>query len=350
MVKVPASSVSSPAVVAKPGSVVVPPSRLGVVRGARKVSTLADLAILQVISDDEEVEEEEKEASEGSRDHRGSGSSSSSGSRSSDDGGGDDDNDEDVEDSRTPRNVDSMELGLEGGLAKEDREVVSRAEDAGVMPCRRHVHIMCDGRDIPTDENEDEGFVGKRPLGDADRGSLQHFAIACGFDEPDIELFTSLDLRGCRLIGTDEEHQFMASMYRRIYMPEVELMLSNESIDHLIEDLEVIGMRAIMLARAARRHHGHVETELLERVKKLEKSKEGLSTANKELKAKIESLEALIAKNKGLVDEAQELLNRNIDLHSELNDKGEKLEEAENFCKKAEVARKKAEELAETNA
>lgn len=43
--------------------------------------------------------------------------------------------------------------------------------------------------------------------------------------------------------------------------------------------------------------------------------------------------------NKGMVDEAQGLLNRNIDLRTELKDKGEKLKEAED-------SRKKAKELA----
>lgn len=45
-------------------------------------------------------------------------------------------------------------------------------------------------------------------------------------------------------------------------MPEVEFMLSNESMDDLSTDLEVTGIRAIMLAWAACLHHGHVETKL----------------------------------------------------------------------------------------
>lgn len=47
-------------------------------------------------------------------------------------------------------------------------------------------------------------------------------------------------------------------MHHRICMPEVELMLSNESFDHLTEDFEVSAVRSIMLARAARLHHGRV--------------------------------------------------------------------------------------------
>jgi multidrug resistance efflux pump len=75
-----------------------------------------------------------------------------------------------------------------------------------------------------------------------------------------------------------------------------------------------------------------------------------LATANRELKAKIGSLEASIAKNKGLIDDAQGLLNRNIDLHMGLKVKDEKLKEAKGSHKNVEVARKKAEELAEANA
>ena len=56
----------------------------------------------------------------------------------------------------------------------------------------------------------------------------------------------------------------MGGTYHWICMPEVEFLLSNESVDHLMEDLEVASVRAIMLTRAARQHHGHVKTELRE--------------------------------------------------------------------------------------
>jgi hypothetical protein len=39
-------------------------------------------------------------------------------------------------------------------------------------------------------------------------------------------------------------------MYRQICMPEVEFLMSRESMDHLTEDVEVAGVRAIMLAQA----------------------------------------------------------------------------------------------------
>ena len=62
----------------------------------------------------------------------------------------------DVEDSRNLRTVDLVELGLEGDQPKEDREVISCAEDAGRMPRRHHIHIMHEGHDVPTNDDEDE--------------------------------------------------------------------------------------------------------------------------------------------------------------------------------------------------
>lgn len=113
----------------------------------------------------------------------------------------------------------------------------------------------------------------------------------------------------------------MARVYHWICMPEVELLLSNESVDHLTEDLEAIGVRVIMLTRAARWHHGYVETELLEWIEKLKKSKEGLVGANKELKALVKSLEAMIIMNKNMVDEAHGVMNHNIELRVEVREK-----------------------------
>ena len=66
-------------------------------------------------------------------------------------------------------------------------------------------------------------------------------------------------------------------------MPEAEFMLSNKSVDDLTMDLEVAGIRAIMLAWVARLRHGHVETDLQEKVASLEKAKAELKTMNKEL-------------------------------------------------------------------
>lgn len=148
-------------------------------------------------------------------------SSSSEGSRSdgTDDDDGDEDEDAGDEDNVIRCDADSVELGLAGGGAGEDREVDSHAEDVGAIPHHRCVHIMREGRDVPTDEDEVESFAGKRPLGDASRGSLRHFASACSANESDIELFTSPDLRGCHLVGTDEECWFMAGVYHWICIP-----------------------------------------------------------------------------------------------------------------------------------
>jgi cell division septum initiation protein DivIVA len=49
-------------------------------------------------------------------------------------------------------------------------------------------------------------------------------------------------------------------------------------------------------------------------VEQLEKAKDGLKTENEDLKAQVESLEATIAKNKNMVDEADGVMNRNIEL------------------------------------
>ena len=89
--------------------------------------------------------------------------------------------------------------------------------------------------------------------------------------------------------------------------------------------------------------HGHVETELKERVASLEKEKVDLKARNKELFGQVGSLEASIARNKALVDDVEACLSHNIDLNMELKRKDEDL-------RKAEDSRKKAEELAEENA
>ena len=116
------------------------------------------------------------------------------------------------------------------------------------MPCHWHVHIIREGSEVATNEDEPGAGSGKHALGDASRSGLRHFAIAYSADEPEMDLFTSVDLRGCQLIGMEEEHRFMASTYRQICMPEAEFLLSNETVDHLMEDLEVAGIWAIMLA------------------------------------------------------------------------------------------------------
>ena len=132
------------------------------------------------------------------------------------------------------------------------------------MPHHRHVHIKREGHEVATDEDEPGAGSGKQALGEASRSGLRHFAISCASDEPEIDLFTSPDLHDCHLIGTEEEHRFLVGTYRWICMPEVEFLMSHESVDHLTEDVQVAGVRAIMLARATRRRHGHIEIELRE--------------------------------------------------------------------------------------
>ena len=181
--------------------------------------TLANLPLLQIISDEEDEEEDEKEASEGSDEGKGDDSSSSSEGSSSDgtnDDGGDEDEDARDDDTMICCDVDSMELWLVGSGAGKDREVDSRADDVGAIPLRRCILIMREGHDVPTDEDENESFARKRPLGVASHGSLGYFANTYGANEPDIELFISPNLRGCRLVGTDEERWFMASVYHQI--------------------------------------------------------------------------------------------------------------------------------------
>ena len=105
--------------------------------------------------------------------------------------------------------------------------------------------------------------------------------------------------------------------------------MSHESVDHLTEDVEVAGVRAIMLARAARRPHGHVETELKERVASLEKEKVDLKARSKELSGQVVPLEASIARNKVLVEDAEACLSHNVNLNVELKRKYKDLRKAE---------------------
>jgi predicted RNase H-like nuclease (RuvC/YqgF family) len=107
-------------------------------------------------------------------------------------------------------------------------------------------------------------------------------------------------------------------------------------VDHLPEDVKMAGVRTIMLARATHRCHGHIETELKERVTSLEKEKAYLKARNKELSRQVESLEASVVRNEALVEDAEPCMSRNVDLRTELKEKDEDL--------------KKVEKLAEENA
>lgn len=141
------------------------------------------------------------------------------------------------------------------------------------MPRRRHMYMIREGHEVTTDEDELGVGSRKHALCEASRSGLRHFAVAYGANELNIDLFTSLDLYDYHLDGTEEERRFMAGTYRRICMPEEEFLLSNETMDHLTEDLEMAGVRAIMLTHAMCRCHGHIETEHQEQVSVLEKAK-----------------------------------------------------------------------------
>ena len=75
----------------------------------------------------------------------------------------------------------------------------------------------------------------------------------------------------------------------------------------------------------------------------MEKEKVDLKARNKELSRQVGSLEALIARNKALVDDAEACSSHNVDLNMDLKRKDKDLREAED-------SHKKAEELAEENA
>ena len=159
------------------------------------------------------------------------------------------------------------------------------------MPRDRHVHIMLEGREVAIDEDEPGAGSEKHALGEASHSGLRHFVASCNADELEIDLFTSPDLYNWHLVGAVEECRFMVGTYHRICMPEAEFFMSHEMVGDLAEDVEVAGVRAIMLARAANRCHGYVEIELKEQLASLEK-KVDLKARNRELSGQVGSLEA----------------------------------------------------------
>ena len=75
----------------------------------------------------------------------------------------------------------------------------------------------------------------------------------------------------------------------------------------------------------------------------MEKEKVELKARNRELSGQVGSLEASIANNKALVEDAEACLSRNVDLNAELKRKDEDL-------RKVEDSRKKVDELVKENA
>jgi multidrug resistance efflux pump len=85
-------------------------------------------------------------------------------------------------------------------------------------------------------------------------------------------------------------------------------------------------------------------------VTSLEKEMADLKAKNKELSRKVDSLEALVARNKAFVEDAEACMSRNVDLLVELKKMEEDLKMSEESHKRGEIAWKEAEELAEKNA
>jgi hypothetical protein len=111
---------------------------------------------------------------------------------------------------------------------------------------------MHEGEELATEDDEPDLGVEKHALGDASHSGLRHYAMKCGTDEPEIDLYTSPDLRGCNLIGIEEERRFLVGTFQRISILEAEFALSNETMDDLTKDAEVSVVKAIMLVCAAR--------------------------------------------------------------------------------------------------
>ena len=80
---------------------------------------------------------------------------------------------------------------------------------------------MHGGREVATDEDEPGTGTGKHALGKASHSGLRHFAISCGADKPEIDLFTHPDLQDCHLIGPRRSVGFLARTYHRISLPKI---------------------------------------------------------------------------------------------------------------------------------
>lgn len=85
-------------------------------------------------------------------------------------------------------------LVCHGGEAEEEKEVESSPIGRGSLSYYCHVHIMHGGREVATDEDEPSTGTRKHALGKASHSGLRHFAISCGADKPEIDLFTHPDL------------------------------------------------------------------------------------------------------------------------------------------------------------
>lgn len=201
----------------------------------------------------------------------------------------------------------------------------------------RWIHILHEGEEVTMEDDELRRDAGKHALGDASHGRLVHYVASCGTDEPEIDLYMSPNLRGCNLNGIDEERHFLGGTFRQISILGAEYALLKLSVDDLMRDVEVAGIKALLLARGARLRHGFIETELQEKLAASEKREADLKSANKELSKQVGVLEAKIEKGKKTMEDVEECLNHNIDLQTSLRQKGTELEKLEKSRQEAEA-------------
>lgn len=233
------------------------------------------------------------------------------------------------------------------GLEVDPRDDEEFVKEIGSSALRRsRVHILKDGQEVGSDAKDPAKVVGKRAFGDASRATL-HLSSKLGADDAQTEFFTSPDLRSCHLLGNADEGRFMGGVFRRVCIPEAEMLLSQQPVLELAEDLEVSAARSMLLARALKWHSGYFEMDLHEKIEKLEGAvdleKSARSEAlkeNRELKKWIEGLEAKIVKDKETVkkerEEAQGIINRNIELRGQVKTKEDELAKSEDARETAE--------------
>lgn len=186
--------------------------------------------------------------------------------------GGSDDEDEGEEGCKGSASspVDQPKLGVDAGEVVPHDVAIVHPEPRRLDLFRfGHAHVWHEGCEVKVDEVADR-VAGKCPFGDSSCSSLPYFANKLGVDDVETELFTSPDLCGCHLQGSEEERRFLAGVFGRVCVPEAELFLSEQPMDDITDDLEVAAVKVMLLARSARQRSGYNETSLQERIKKLE--------------------------------------------------------------------------------